>query len=73
MLTMHRITAYVQSGKLNVSLSSGSTATLTPVTVPVGTTGGSVSAYGGYMTGWTNTLWLTGQTYTLPSSVAYPR
>jgi len=71
--TRSRITAYIQGGKLNVTLSSGLTATLTPVTVPSGTSGGSASAYGGYLTGWTNTPWLVGQSYTLPSSVAYPR
>lgn len=72
--TRSRINAYVQNGQLKVTLANGTTATLTPVTVPTGTTGGnSVSAYGGYLTGWSNTPWLTGQTYTLPSSVAYPR
>jgi len=68
-----KISAYIQSGQLKVTLSSGSTATLTPVTVPTGSTGGAVSAYGGYLTGWTTTPWLSGQTYNLPSSVAYPR
>jgi hypothetical protein len=71
--TRSRITAYIQGGKLSVTLSSGLTTTLTPVTVPAGTSGGSVGAYGGYLTGWTNTPWLIGQSYTLPSSVAYTR
>jgi hypothetical protein len=69
--TRSRITAYVQSGQLKVTLSSGTAAVTTPVTAPTGTTGGTLGAYGGYQTGWSNTPWLSGQTYKLPASVGY--
>lgn len=68
-----RVTAYVQSGLLHVALSSGTSAVTTPITVPNGASAGSLGSYGGYRTGWSNTPWLIGQTYSLPSSVAYPR
>ena len=70
-----RISGYIQGGKLTVQLASGTAAINTPITVPAGTTvsGTALGAYGGYQTGWRSTPWLTGQTFTLPSSVAYPR
>jgi hypothetical protein len=68
-----RISAYVQSGQLRVTLGSGTAAITTPVTVPGAATGGSVGAYGGTRTGWSSVPWLVGQTYNLPSTVAYPR
>jgi hypothetical protein len=68
-----RITAYVQSGQLRVTLSSGTSAITTPITVPGAASGGSLGAYGGNRTGWSTTPWLIGQTYNLPSTVAYPR
>jgi hypothetical protein len=66
-----KITAYVQSGQLRVTVSSGLATIPTPVTAPSGTTGGSLSAYGGYQTGWSSTSWLGGQTYKLPATVGY--
>ena len=67
-----KITAYVQSGRLTVSLSSGITSISTPVTVPAGSSG-SLPAYGGNLTGWSNTPWLFGQSFTLPTTVVYGR
>ncbi|MET0391172.1 MAG: hypothetical protein ABW321_34690 [Polyangiales bacterium] len=69
--TRSRITAYVQNGQLRVTLANGTSAVTTPVTVPNGTTGSSLGAYGGYLTGWSNTPWLIGQTYRLPATVGY--
>lgn len=68
-----RLTAYVQSGQLRLSVSSGTSTVNTPVTVPSAATGGSIGAYGGYRTGWSGVRWLVGQTYSLPAAVAYPR
>jgi hypothetical protein len=67
-----KITAYVQNGRLTVSLSSGLTAVSTPITVPTGS-GGSLPAYAGNLTGWSNTPWLLGQSFTLPTTVVYGR
>ena len=66
----HRLRAERQ---LTLTLGSGTAAITTPVTVPGAATGGSLGAYGGNRTGWSNTPWLVGQTYNLPSTVAYPR
>jgi hypothetical protein len=63
----------VQGGQLKVTIGSGTAAVTTPVTVPTGSTGGTVSAYGGNLTGWTNTPWASGQTYKLPTTVGYVR
>ena len=70
--TRSRITGYIQGGQLTLTVSSGSTTTTTPVTVPAGS-GGSLGAYGGSLTGWTNVVWLLNQNYSLPASVAYTR
>jgi hypothetical protein len=67
-----KITAYVQNGRLTVTLASGLTAVSTPVTVPAGSSG-SLPAYGGNLTGWSNTPWLLGQNFTLPTTVVYGR
>jgi hypothetical protein len=67
------VTAYVQGGQLRITVSSGTSTITTPVTVPGAASGGSLVSYGGGRTGWTNTVWLIGQTYNLPSSVAYTR
>lgn len=69
-----RVTGYIQGGQLKLQI-SGTAAVNTPITTPAGTTtsGTALGAYGGNLTGWRSTPWLTGQTYRLPSSVAYPR
>jgi hypothetical protein len=68
-----RISAYIQAGALNVTLGSGTTSTLAPVTVPSAATGGTLASYAGYRTGWNTVSTTTRPKYTLPSSVAYAR
>jgi hypothetical protein len=55
-----------------VTLASGITSVSTPVTVPTGSSG-SLPAYAGNLTGWSNTPWLLGQNFTLPTTVVYGR
>jgi hypothetical protein len=68
-----RVTGYIQNGKL--TLTSSSTVNV-PLTAPTGTTVGGAAAlesYGGYRTGWRSIGGLFGTTFSLPSTVAYPR
>ncbi|HKU40669.1 MAG TPA: hypothetical protein VJR89_21055 [Polyangiales bacterium] len=70
--TRSRVTGYVQSGQLTLSV-SGSGAVNIPITVPA--SGGAVPAtvvnYGGYRTGWRSTS--SSATISMPSSVGYAR
>lgn len=70
--TRSRVTAYIQSGRLNLGI-SGSAAIQVPLTVPTGSGAlpSTIVNYGGYRTGWRSGTLDT--LVTLPSSVAYTR
>ncbi len=69
--TRSRVTAYIQSGKLNIN-TSGSVNV--PITIPngSGTVPTTVVNYGGYKTGWRSTT-ILGAGISLPTTVGYAR
>jgi hypothetical protein len=67
-----KVSAYIQDGRLFLSHSAGPQTSLrVPLTLPVASSGGSLSNYGGTRTGWEAVSGLLGAMYTLPSSVGY--
>jgi hypothetical protein len=70
--TRSKVTAYVQSGQLTVSV-SGLSSVNVPLTVPAagGTLPATVVSYGGYRTGWRSTS--SNANVALPTTVGYAR